>query len=68
MAGLLRRELAESDRRGFYAVLTPEGEAMLRRMWPVYAKTLGETFVGAVTAEEAMAIAAGLSRANEAAR
>src|SRR4029453_19284931 len=44
-AGLLRRERAEDDGRGYYAVLTDEGEQMLRRMWPVYARVLRETFV-----------------------
>jgi DNA-binding MarR family transcriptional regulator len=38
--GLLRREPVPGDRRGAYAVLTAKGEAMLRRMWPVYARVL----------------------------
>lgn len=59
-AGLLERELADHDRRGLYAVLTDEGNAMLRRMWPVYARVLRETFVVAVTPDEAAAIAKGL--------
>src|SRR5215211_5207669 len=33
-AGLLRREAAADDGRGFFAVLTEAGEEMLRRMWP----------------------------------
>jgi DNA-binding MarR family transcriptional regulator len=67
-AGLLRREHADDDRRGFYAVLTDEGDAMLRRMWPVYSRVLRESFVDAVTPAEAKAIAAGLGRAHEAAK
>ncbi len=66
-AGLLRREPAEDDGRGFYAVLTEGGEEMLRRMWPVYARVLRETFVGAITADEAAVIADGLDRAKAAA-
>jgi DNA-binding MarR family transcriptional regulator len=62
-AGLLRREPAESDGRGLYAVVTDAGEEMLRRMWPVYARVLRETFVGALSPNEAAAIATGLDRA-----
>lgn len=66
-AGLLTREQAADDGRGFFAVLTDAGEHMLRRMWPVYAGVLQETFVDAVSADEAAAIAAGLDRAGRAA-
>jgi DNA-binding MarR family transcriptional regulator len=62
-AGLLRRERTEDDGRGFYAVLTDDGERMLRRMWPVYAGVLRETFVDALSEDEAGVIAAGLDRA-----
>jgi DNA-binding MarR family transcriptional regulator len=65
--GLLRRQRAEDDGRGFYAVLTDAGEKMLRRMWPVYARVLRETFAGALSAEEADVIATALRRANDAA-
>ena len=61
-AGLVRRELADDDGRGLYAVLTDGGEQMLRRMWPVYARVLRESFVDALSPDEAEAIAAGLSR------
>jgi DNA-binding MarR family transcriptional regulator len=47
-AGLLRREPAPEDRRGAYVALTPEGAALLRRMWPVYERVLDETFAPAV--------------------
>jgi DNA-binding MarR family transcriptional regulator len=45
-AGLLRRERVPGDRRGAYAVLTEDGETMLRRMWPVYSRVLDEVLVG----------------------
>jgi DNA-binding MarR family transcriptional regulator len=67
-AGLLRREPAEHDGRGLYATLTPSGEEMLRRMWPVYSRVLRETFAGVMDAEEAATIAAALDRAATAAR
>jgi DNA-binding MarR family transcriptional regulator len=66
-AGLLRRQRAEDDGRGYYAVLTDEGERMLRRMWPVYARVLRETFVDPLSEAEAGAISAGLERAKVAA-
>jgi DNA-binding MarR family transcriptional regulator len=66
-AGLLRREAAADDGRGLYAVLTRDGAAMLRRMWPVYARVLSQTFVSVTTDDEAAAIAAGLERATAAA-
>jgi len=66
-AELLRRERAEDDGRGLYAVLTPAGDQMLRRMWPVYARALRETFVDAMSADEAAVIAKALGRSNRAA-
>ena len=65
-AGLLRREAALEDGRGLYAVLTDEGEAMLRRMWPVYARVLRASFVGALSGAEAGAIQTGLARVADA--
>src|SRR5918994_5090503 len=44
-AGLLRRERAEDDGRGFYAALTDAGEETLRRMLPVYARILLQAWV-----------------------
>jgi DNA-binding MarR family transcriptional regulator len=64
-AGLIRREPADTDGRGLYAVLTSEGNTMLRRMWPVYSRALRETFVSAISTEEAALIAAALHRINE---
>jgi DNA-binding MarR family transcriptional regulator len=64
-AGLIRREPADTDGRGLYAVLTTEGNTLLRRMWPVYARALREAFVSAISNEEAALIAATLRRINE---
>jgi DNA-binding MarR family transcriptional regulator len=61
-AGLVRREPAVDDGRGLHAVITPDGNALLRRMWPVYARALGEVFVSAMSPEEAAVIAAALGR------
>lgn len=62
-AGLLRRERAEDDGRGFYAALTADGDKMLRRMWPVYARALQETFVDALSEKDATVIAGALTAA-----
>jgi DNA-binding MarR family transcriptional regulator len=59
-AGLLRREASPSDRRGYYAALTEEGERMLRRMWPVYARVLQESFVAALSERDAELLAQAL--------
>jgi DNA-binding MarR family transcriptional regulator len=47
-AGLLRREPVPGDGRGAYAVITEQGVAMLRRMWPVYAREIRAGFLEAV--------------------
>ena len=64
-AGLIRREPADTDGRGLYAVLTAEGNTLLRRMWPVYSRALRETFVSAISDKEAALIAAALNRISE---
>lgn len=62
-AGLLVRTPAEDDKRGLYAEITPAGEDVLRKMWPVYAGALQSTFGAAVTDREAKVITAALRRA-----
>jgi DNA-binding MarR family transcriptional regulator len=44
-AGLLRRESVPEDGRGSYAVITPEGTATLRRIWPVYRRHIQRDFL-----------------------
>jgi DNA-binding MarR family transcriptional regulator len=65
-AGLLRREPADDDGRGYYAAITDAGTAMLRRMWTVYSRVLREAFAD-VDADEAQTVAAALERAKNAA-
>jgi DNA-binding MarR family transcriptional regulator len=61
-ADLLRREPCPDDRRGAFAVLTPEGAATLRRTWPAYARGIDRHFARFVGEDEAAAVAAALSR------
>jgi DNA-binding MarR family transcriptional regulator len=46
--GLLHREPAPEDRRGFYVVISPAGTAVLGKMWPVYEHVLDTTFAASV--------------------
>jgi DNA-binding MarR family transcriptional regulator len=64
-AGVIRREPADDDGRGLYAVLTADGNTLLRRMWPIYSRALRETFVSAISSEEAALVAAALARVPE---
>ena len=48
-AGLARREPVPEDRRGAYVVITPEGKAVLRRMWPVYSDGIERLFAAHAT-------------------
>lgn len=59
-AGLVQRERSEEDRRGAYAVLTAEGKAVRRRMWPIYAQGIKELFEDRITEAQAQVMAEGL--------
>lgn len=67
-AQLLERQASATDRRGTEVVLTKEGAAMLRRMWPVYAAEIRRSFVDVLSDEEAAAVRDALSRVHERAR
>ena len=61
-AGLLRREPCPTDRRGAYAVLTPAGEATLRRTWPTYARGIVGHFARHLDDAEAQVVTTALER------
>lgn len=46
--GLVERVVCDTDRRAFFVTLTSEGEGMLKRMWPVYARGIAEDFLPAL--------------------
>jgi DNA-binding MarR family transcriptional regulator len=50
-AGLLRREPVPEDGRGSYAVITGEGAAALRRIWPVYRRHIEQDFLDPLGAD-----------------
>ena len=45
---VVRRTSCAADRRSYHVELTPHGEEMLRRMWPVYARGVAEDFLPAL--------------------
>lgn len=63
--GYLRRQACPNDRRSLYAVLTEEGHRAREAAWPVYRKTILETFGEAMDADEARVVAKVLSQARE---
>lgn len=52
-AGYVLRRTCEVDGRGQLIVITPEGQAMRRRMWPIYAKAIEAAVGSRLTAAEA---------------
>jgi MarR family 2-MHQ and catechol resistance regulon transcriptional repressor len=44
--GLVKREECPSDRRARYAVLTPAGDALIRRIFPGHAKHIAQALSG----------------------
>jgi DNA-binding MarR family transcriptional regulator len=61
-AGLVERLACEDDGRGQLARITEAGQAMRRRMWPVYADELRTLVEAPLRPGEAEALAAGLGR------
>jgi DNA-binding MarR family transcriptional regulator len=66
-AGLVQREPSPDDRRGTVVVITREGSALLRRMWPVYAGEIRRSFVDVLGDEEAATLRETLERVHAAA-
>jgi DNA-binding MarR family transcriptional regulator len=60
--GLVERERAEEDRRGAFAVVTAEGRAMRRKMWPVYSAAIRELFEEHIDEREAAQMGGSLRR------
>jgi DNA-binding MarR family transcriptional regulator len=52
--GLLGRQACEEDRRGAHVVITRSGRALLRKMWPVYARAIDEHFGRLLSEDEAV--------------
>jgi MarR family 2-MHQ and catechol resistance regulon transcriptional repressor len=50
--GLVRREASRDDRRARYAVLTPAGQALIRRIFPEHAARIQAAMSGLTMAEQ----------------
>ncbi len=55
--GFVRRALCERDRRARYAELTPEGHALIARIFPVHAEAIRRAMSGLGLADQREAIA-----------
>lgn len=55
---LIAREKCEEDRRGLYAVLTPKGAELRKRMWPVYKRAVQAHFSAHMSEDQAETLAA----------
>ena len=67
-AGLVARVRAEEDRRGAFAVMTAEGMAMRRKMWPLYSAAIKELFEDHIGSREATQMGDTLRRILDAVR
>ena len=67
-AGLLRRDRDAEDRRGAYAVLTEEGEAALRKAWPIYARGIATYFAQHLSEADARVLSVAFDRILDAIR
>ena len=55
-AGLVRREAAVEDRRGYYAILTEEGAQTVERVQPIHMKSIERNVTQYLDAEECSAL------------
>lgn len=53
--GYVKREECPEDRRARYAVLTPAGDALIRRIFPDHARRIAQAMAGLTLREQAMA-------------
>ena len=60
--GLVKREPCPEDRRGMYAVITPEGREALRRAWPGHWRGIVEHFIQHLSHEDVKALHTALSK------
>jgi len=55
--GLVKREQCSEDRRARYAVLTPAGQALIRKIFPAHAARIEQAMAGLTQAEQREATA-----------
>lgn len=59
---MVRRQTCTHDRRGANVLLTREGKAMLKKMWPVYERGIAQHFVRHLSAQETELLAEWMAR------
>jgi len=62
---LISRQACEEDRRGAHVVITRQGRTLLKKMWPVYERAIGEHFGRLLSGQEAMVLANLMQRFTE---
>ena len=67
-AGLLKREPDPEDRRGAFAVLSEEGVALRKKMWPHYSAAIAQLYDAHLTEEEQRVLGIALRKLLDAAR
>lgn len=67
-AGLIERATCRTDRRGAFAVLTPDGLSRLRKAAPTHLRGVEQHFTGLLADEELSAIRTGLAKVAEGGR
>jgi len=65
-AGLIERAVCRTDRRGAFAVLTPDGLSRLRKAAPTHLRGVEQHFTGLLAHAELDAIRSGLEKVAEA--
>lgn len=60
--GYVERRPCEADGRGQHVVITPSGREMRKRMWPVYARAIGEAVGQRVSEREARSLTSLLTK------
>jgi DNA-binding MarR family transcriptional regulator len=61
-AGLLARAPDPDDRRGSFAVLSVQGKALRKKMWPVYSAAIAQLYDGHLTQHEQRVLHAALRK------
>ena len=51
-AGLVKREICDSDRRGAFATITQEGLTLRQQMWQVYSQSIHKHFAQRLSEEQ----------------
>jgi DNA-binding MarR family transcriptional regulator len=61
-AELVRRQVCDTDRRGAFAEITPDGLAMRQRIWQVYGAAIAKYFASSLSTSEVEMFARSLNQ------